>query len=157
MSFLWLVSHSEVEDKLPLRTIGMHAIMLTDADWAIYGPKRLHSLPSEWIEQAELCSFEKEAIGGKKKQVIDLSLSQIRIVLWVSEAMEKKHTVCFSGPGRTHTHSGPLSVLLKEEEEKQHHRLQFSWGPAGDQREQSGKGAASFSGQWVPCDMQSKA
>lgn len=76
----------------------MHAIMLTDADWAIYGPKRLHSLSRGWIEQAELCSFEKEAIGGKKKkQAIDLSLSQIRIVFCVSEAVEKKHTVCFSG------------------------------------------------------------
>lgn len=77
--------------------IGMCAVMLTDTDWAIYGPKRFHSLPSGWIEQAELCSFEKEAIGGKKKQAIDLSPSQIRIVLCVSEAVEKRHTVCFSG------------------------------------------------------------
>lgn len=43
-----------------------------------------------------LCLFVKEVIGGEKKHAIDLRLLQIRIVLCVSEAVEKKHTVCFS-------------------------------------------------------------
>lgn len=33
----------------------------------------------------------------EKKQVIDLGLSQIRIVLCISESVDKNHTVCFSG------------------------------------------------------------